>query len=260
MSQDGPIQEQARVIYALILRDTRTRFGRTFGGFLVMILWPLSHALSLLAGYAVVHSVAPIGTDPSIFVATGVLPYILCIYPARESMPSLVLNSPLLSFPIVKPFDVLFARGILQIIVAFWVAFMFCLIMYLFNIEIMPRNPEEALLAILATIYLGFAIGFLGAILYKITRVWLAFQIAILIVMYLSGGIFFIPTALPQWLRDILWFNPMLHAIEWLRSAYFEGYGQGMLSREYLIGYSTVTLFLGLLAERGMRGKLQQAF
>ena len=57
---------------------------------------------------------------------------------------------------------------------------------------------------------------------------------------------------------DIIWFNPMLHAIEWLRSAYYESYGADMLNRGYLLGYASLTLFLGLILERGVRGKLQQ--
>lgn len=253
------LQTQARVIYALMLRDMRTRFGRTFAGWLIMILWPLSHAIFLMVVYTAAHKIAPVGTDVSVFVGTGVLPYVLCFYPARMIMLCLMQNQPLLNFPVVKTFDVIVARGLLEVINAFWVVFLFCLILYIAGVEFLPKRPEDAAMAILAAIYFGFAVGFLAAVLYKLLRAWLAIQIGLLILMYVTAGTFFVPTSLPQWMRGFLWFNPMLHAVEWLRSAYYEGYGQGMLNRGYLIGYSTALLFIGLLTERGVRGRLMDA-
>jgi capsular polysaccharide transport system permease protein len=209
-------------------------------------------------GYVLVHRVAPVGTDPAVFIGTGVLPYILCIYPARETMMCLVANGPLLTFPIVKVSDIIIARGLLQSIVAFWVALLFSLIMYLFDVDVYPRRPEEAALATVVSIYFGFSIGFIAAVLYKVFRPWLAIQVGLLILMYFTAGIVILPTSVPQPLRDYLWFNPMLHQVEWLRSAYYDDFGQGMLSKEYLIGFATVVLLLGLSAERALRGKLQQ--
>lgn len=252
------LQTQARVIYALMLRDMRTRFGRTFAGWLIMILWPLSHALVLMLFYYFAHRFAPIGTDVSVFVGTGVLPYVLCFYPARMTMLALVQNQPLLNLPVIKTFDIILARGILEIVNAFWVVFLFCLILYVADIDFMPKRPEDAVMAILATIYLGFAIGFLAAVLYKLWRAWLGIQIGLLILMYVTSGAFFIPTSLPQWMRDLIWINPMLHAVEWLRSAYYEGYGHGMLNPAYLLSYCTALIFIGLAAERGVRGRLME--
>lgn len=254
------LQTQARVIYALMLRDMRTRFGRTFAGWLIMILWPLSHALVLLLAYYGAHQIAPLGTDVPVFIGTGVLPYILCLYPVRMMMACLVQNQQLLNFPIVKTIDVIIARALLEIGNSFWVIFLFCLILYLAGADIFPKRPEDAVMAILAILYFSFAAGFTAAILYKIWRTWLGIQILLLIVMYLTAGAVFIPANAPQSIREIIWFNPMLHAVEWLRSAYYEGYGHGMLNIGYLLGYSTALLFFGLVAERAVRGRLLEAY
>jgi capsular polysaccharide transport system permease protein len=259
IAHESAISVQLRVIYALVLRDTRTRFGRSFGGYVLIVLWPFTHAMFLMSGYYIVHKVAPIGTEVSVFVGTGVLPYIICVHPARTMMLCIVQNQFLMNFPIVKAADVIIARGVLEIINAFWVVFLLCAVMYIAGIDFLPQRPEEAILAILASIYLGFSMGFTAAIFYKLVRFWLGIQIGILILMYIGSGAFILPSMLPAIVRDIIWFNPMFHAVEWLRSAYYEGYGQGMLSKEYLLAYATVTLFFGLLAERGVRGKLMEA-
>jgi len=246
------------VIGALMLRDMRTRFGRSFFGYVISVLWPLTHLLGLLLVYLLVRRAIPIGTSATVFLATGILPYILCLYPARMIMLSLVQNHPLLYFPIVKSFDVILARGILEIITAFWVTVIFCTILYIFRIDFMPVLPEEAMLAIAATIYLAFAIGFVSAVLYKMMRAWLVILILLMIVMYFTSGALFMPSTLPESVQVYLWFNPLLHSVEWLRSAYYEGYSYGWLSRSYLLGFATALLFIGIVAERAVRGYILQ--
>jgi capsular polysaccharide transport system permease protein len=252
------ITVQARVIGALMLRDMRTRFGRSFYGYVIIVLWPLTHLLVLMSVYLVVRQAIPIGTSAPVFLATGILPYILCLYPARMIMMSLVQNHPLLYFPVVKSFDVILARGILEIITAFWVIVILCLILFIFNIDFMPVLPEEAILAIAATIYLAFAIGFISAVLYKMIKAWLMIQIVLLIVMYFASGALIMPSALPESVQTFLWYNPLLHSVEWLRSAYYEGYSYGWLSRSYLLGFATALLFAGVLTERAVRGYILQ--
>ena len=42
-----------------------------------------------------------------------------------------------------------------------------------------------------------------------------------------------------------------------MRSAFYEGYGLGpLLDKPYLLGFATVSIFIGLLMERMMRGSL----
>ncbi len=250
---------QRRVLGALVLRDMRTRFGRTFMGYVIIVAWPLSHLLGLMSLYLVTRRVAPVGASVPIFLGTGILPYILCLYPARQIMTSLLQNHPLLLFPVVKATDVVLARGILEILTAFWVTLIFAIILFVCGVDIAPVHYQEAIQAILATIYLGFAIGFISALLYKLTRAWLVAQVVLMITLYATAGVFFIPSALPDNIQNILWYNPLLHCVEWLRSAYYDGYGYGLLDRGYLVGFSTALVAIGLVMERAVRGRLLQA-
>ncbi len=252
------IASQARVVKALMLRDMRTRFGRTLFGYVIIIGWPLSHLLALMTIYLFLRSIIPVGTSPAVFFATGLLPYILFLYPSRMIMMSIVQNQPLLYFPIVKSFDVILARGLLETITSFWVTAVFCFILVLFRVDIVPVYPEEALLAIFATIYLAFSLGFFSAIIFKMFRGWMVVHIVFVIVLYFTSGALFLPSALPDTAQYFLWFNPLLHSVEWLRSAYYDGYSYGMLSKEYLLGFSTALLFMGFVGERAFRGILLQ--
>jgi capsular polysaccharide transport system permease protein len=253
------IASQVRVIYALILRDMRTRFGRSFLGYLVAIAFPLTHLLVLTASHVAIKRIAPVGTDHALFIATGILPYILCFYPARMIMLCIVQNHPLLAFPIVKPLDIMFARAALEVVIAFTVTIIYLLVLLTSDVEAVPLDAVEATAAILSTIFLGVGIGMLSAILYKLTRAWLAIQIGTMILLFASCGAFFVPTALSEEIRNILWYNPLLHSVEWLRLAYYEGYGEEMLSRQYLISVAVALFFISILGEKAIRGRIMMS-
>jgi capsular polysaccharide transport system permease protein len=247
---------QWRIIYALVLRDMRTRYGRTFFGYLFIIVLPLSHLVVLMSARLIVKRFMPVGPDYTLFIAAGVLPYILCLYPARMMMFCLHVNQPLLLFPIVKPIDVIFARAILETIVAFAVVAVFLVSLYAIDVRIEPLDAVQATEAVLSAIFFGISYGFFSAVIYKMTRAWIAFLLVSIAFMFATSGAYFVPSELPPELRNIIWFNPLMHSVEWLRYAYCEGYGEGLLSREYLLGFSSVLFLAGLVMERAFRGKL----
>ena len=249
-----------RVIGALVLRDMRTKFGRTIFGPLILVGWPLSHAILLMVINVVVRKISPFGTDPTIFFSTGVLPYILCFYPARFIMIfSIHFNRGLLSIPAIKPLDLVFAQAVAQTVISFWVVAFFFGILFVFGVDIVPERLDELIFAILATMYFSVALGVLGGVMYGMIRAWLAPQLLALIVMYFTSGALFLPEMLPMSLRNLIWFNPLFHCVEWFRVAYYNNYAFDMLSRTYLLSVSTVLLWIALLIERGLRGRLMHA-
>jgi capsular polysaccharide transport system permease protein len=78
----------------------------------------------------------------------------------------------------------------------------------------------------------------------------------VLVVLWITSGVYFVPHALPETLRYFVWFNPLSHGIEWMRSAYYEGYGTEFISKPYLLGFGAFWLCAGLLLERAVRGRL----
>ncbi len=254
------LRVQRRVIGALILRDMKTRFGRSHLSYLVAIAWPLGHMLGIMGVQFITGRVVPIGTDLAIFAATGVLPYILCIYPARMTMMAIKANRPLLLFSIVKTTDMIIARIILEILTACVVGFIFLMILYTANVNLQPIDISEAVIAVIVSIYLGVSIGVLNAILFVLfDMVWLVTFILLSILMYTTSGAFILSSTLSSQTRDILWYNPLFQCVEWLRSAYYDGYASSSLSRLYIIGFATVFLFLGLASERLFRGRFYQS-
>lgn len=253
---ESALKIQLRVIGAIILRDMRTRFGRTYLSFAIQVGWPLTHLAVVMIAYLLAHKIAPVGTDVTVFPASGLLPYILCLYPARMTMLGIAANKPLLMFPVVKSPDLVFARAILEVITAFCVFLIFVLVLLPFDPDIVPPDPATAMMALFATVYLGVTFGFFSAMIFSIFRMWLPAQIGILMIMYFASGALFVTDTLSQSTLDILWFNPLFHCVQWLRSAYYLDYGNGMISPVYVLVVSTAFLAAGFLLERLARGRM----
>jgi len=53
----------------------------------------------------------------------------------------------------------------------------------------------------------------------------------------IDSGVMFVPDALLEVARYALSFNPVLHAVEWMCSAYYQGYRSLVLDKIYLLAW-----------------------
>lgn len=61
---------------------------------------------------------------------------------------------------------------------------------------------------------------------------------------------------MPDWVRDALAWNPLLHSIDWFRSGFFASYQPHWLDRSYLVFAAVLSLLAGVGLERGLRRRL----
>ncbi len=76
-----------------------------------------------------------------------------------------------------------------------------------------------------------------------------------IVVLWMTGGCF---CAQPyaEYIRELLYWHPSIHASEWLRNAYFSSYNSMILDVKYLLALSTASVFAGLVLERLLRGRM----
>jgi capsular polysaccharide transport system permease protein len=243
------------VIHALMLRNIRTRFFGTGLGFLLALTWPLAHIGILLTISIGIGRLAPYGDSSAIFFATGLVPYISYLYISRFMMVSVQHTRPLLAFPVVKILDLLFAGAILEVLSSCCSIIVLGIVLTLFDVDITPLNPAQAAFAFCAAMLLGLAFGVFNSLLLMAMPIWMTVSSLFNIFLYATSGIFFVPSALPPTLRYYASFNPLLQIIEWMRSAYYDGYGAELLDKKYAVSFAVVLFFLGLVVERVFRGR-----
>ncbi len=247
---------QGRLLLALMLRDIKTRFGGSEWGFLLAIGWPLSHVLVLILLNGALGRTAPYGDSAALWYATGVIPFMCFSYMSRFIMMGIALNKPLLSFPAVKVTDILFARAIVEVLSASLVILILFGFFWSAGIDFMPLDIVQASLALLAMMLLGVGMGMINAIIAAAVPFWITGYALLMVIMWFASGVVFVPDSLPLSAQEILSYFPPLQGVEWMRSAYYEGYGAAILDKGYVVSFAVCTAFAGLAVERIARGRL----
>jgi capsular polysaccharide transport system permease protein len=253
------LQTQARVVHALIIRETRTRFGDSKLGYGWALLEPVLHILMLSLVFAVMmRGRPPIGNEFFIFYYTGIIPYHLFVHTSTSMTYAITSNLSLLQLPLVSPFDVLIARGLLELMTDTLVAVILLAGFGAVGLGVLPRDLPALSASVIAVWLFGCGLGFINAVLISFFKSWDKIWAQLTRVLYFCSGIFYVPGMMPDWVRDILAWNPVLHAVDWFRSSFFAEYEPHWLDRSYLAIVAVLTVVVGLGLERGVRRHLYE--
>jgi capsular polysaccharide transport system permease protein len=256
MGLGSALRRQRRVIFALMLRNMRTRFFGSGLGFLLAIAWPLTHIMIFVSWSLIRGRNVPVGESAALFFATGSATFQAFSYSAMYTMQSVVTMKPLLGFPNVKLLDAIFAAVLLEMLSSCTVTLIVITIGALAGVDVMPRDVEQAVCAYGSALLLGLGIGMLNAIMAMAIPIWTTIFGLSRILLYVSSGTMFLPDNFPEPIRTALSYNPIAQSLEWMRSAYYEGVGVGFLDKAYVLKFAIISIFIGLVTERLARGYL----
>lgn len=245
---------QVRVIYALMLRETKTRYGEHKLGFLWAIIEPLIMVAVFVGIFSSIRSDSPGGMPLVPFMLSGIVPFTLFRDTMGQMQGAIALNRMLFAFPQVTTFDVIIARGLLEILLLGGV-FIFLLIgIDIAGWEIRVERPLGVLAACLLLGMMGMGIGFVFASIVPIMPSMRQISSAVLgRPLFLGSGIFFIAETVPAPVRDYLLLNPLMHILELLRSAFFYEFESAYGDWGYATTWSMCTLAFGLITHQAVK-------
>ena len=253
------LRTQGRVVHALIIRETRTRFGDSKLGYGWALLEPIAHILLLSLVFAVLmRGRPPIGEEFFIFYYTGIIPYHMFVHTSSSMTYAIAGNGSLLQLPLVGTFDVLMARGLLELLTDTLVAALLLAGFGALGLGALPQDFAGVSTSLLVVWLLGCGCGFLNAVINAFAKSWDKIWAQLTRLLYFCSGIFYVPGMMPEWIRDILAWNPLLHAVDWFRSSFFREYEPHWLDRSYLLTFAVVMLLAGLGLERGLQRRLYE--
>jgi capsular polysaccharide transport system permease protein len=254
-AQKSPMESYLHVLHALMLRDMRTRFGASLWGYAVVVLWPCVHVFVLIAIYTFQKLPIPLGDDRALFFATGAVPVLVFQYISREIMKSVMLNRPLTYYPQVKLFDLIFARVLVEIVTGFLALLVVVAVLLCMGVNPVPADPFAATCAYITAIILGIGVGTINVAIIGFFPGWMIGYALIGILLYISSGVIFMPSYLPE--KIYLWMklNPILQLCEWMRSAYYP-YAGLQVDYLYMVLFALTTITIGLLVVKHVVAKL----
>lgn len=252
------LREQTTVVWALMMREVMTRFGRYRLGYLWALLTPFVHIGFWFVIRLVVRGRGGAADmSPWLFLASGIIPFLMFMGMSSYVGGSISSNRGLLAFPPVKPMDTIIARFLLEAAILFVVSFVLFCCLIAFGEAAWPDSLLTLIAAGGGMMLLGMGFGLCKAIGSAFFPVITQFNNIITRVLYLSSGLFFDPERLPADFQYWLSFNPCLHGVQLFRHGYSHLYVTTLASPWYLLGCALAWLALGLLLERLTRHRMK---
>lgn len=248
------LKVQKRIIWALLLREIITRYGRENIG----ILWFFAEPLLFIVGIAILWSNFGIGK-----VSTGTIAeFSIVSYPTillwrnttGRVTKAIEVNKPLLHHRLIRPIDFFYSRIILEF-ASVTAAFLLIFICFMFlGISHVPADLFTMIVGWLLIAWFAFgfvlimgALSELNEVIEKISHVILYFMLPV------SGA--FVPAyVVPVPLRDYLLLFPLVDCVEYFHHGYYGNAMKTYFNLEYTIVINLLlTLFAFALMVKAIR-------
>lgn len=251
------VMAQLRVIHALALRETKTRFGHNRAGYLWALLEPIFWIMTFWGLYALAGRQSMAGMPFIPFLATGIVTYLLFYGTLEKVSQAINANRSLLFYPQVHTLDLVFARVVLELVT--------CIAVFAVLVGghglIVQSIEFENLLRVLWGLVLAAMVGMTAGLVFCALNVLSAtverIRAPLLRPMFWISGLFFTAESLPTDIRDALLWNPVLHCVEMVRDGWFPTYHGVHASSAYVLYWIVGLAFVGLTLERAVRRRVQ---
>lgn len=248
---------QLEVVHALVLRETRTRFGAHQLGYLWALLEPIFMILTFYVVFRLANRRVPEGMDLFSFITTGYAPYMLFANSASRVADAIRSNKALLFYPRVHTLDLVYARAALEAATqsAVFVVLMAGHALYHERFAI-----DSALMTVagfaLASLF-GTALGLVFCTLDQFSQAVERVRGPLMRPMFWISGIFFVASELPDGVRGAMLYNPLLHATELVRAGWFPSHDASVVDVGYCLVWIVTLAFIGLSLERIVRHRVE---
>lgn len=239
-----------RTIFALMLREMSSTYGRTAMGYVWAIIEPVGAILLLSLVFSAALRSPGLGTNFALYYASALLPYLAFGDVSAKVALSLRFSRPLLAFPAITYVDPFLARGLLNAMVQVLIAcIMFPALIIGYQLDVIVSIPQ-IVFGYLMALSLGFGVGVLNGFLFmkypSWQRVWAILTRPLLFV----SCIFFLLETVPEPYRGILWYNPLVHVTGQVREGIYATYEPVYVSPLYVFSLALALTTLGLLLLR----------
>jgi capsular polysaccharide transport system permease protein len=226
------LSQQRRVIYALMMREMVTRFGRDNLGLLWLIGEPMIFTVSVATLWTAAGLSHAVSVPPVAFAVTGYSSVLMWRNAASHSSMAITHNKALLYHRVVLVIDVItrIVREIAGATCSFILLSAVCI-----YVGWMPMPSDMSLLVAgwLMLAWFGASLALLIGAGTAFSVVVERFWMPISYIMFPMSGAAFMVDWLPKRLQDLVSYLPMVHGVEMLRAGFFGN----LVTTHYDVGY-----------------------
>lgn len=238
---------------ALMEREMRARYAAGGIGYHWTYLSPALWIAFVVVLFRLLERSPPIHVGPEIFVATGILPYLIFRQTVSSLSRAVPANRHLQYIRPVSISDILLSVSALEWLNAMAVAaVIFVAVSVTFGAPL-PAMPSAVLTSLTLAWLLGAGVGRLVAVIGLISDSFARAVPILLRPLFWLSGIFYTATELPGAVQQILWFSPLLHITEIGREGYFLGYVSPVSNMLYPLTIAVLFWLLSIPVEQAIR-------
>ncbi|MEM9317799.1 MAG: ABC transporter permease [Pseudomonadota bacterium] len=236
-----------RATSALILREMSVSYGRSPGGYLWAVLEPAIGIFLLTFLFSLAFRAPPLGISFPLFYATGLVPFLFYVDLSTKLAHALKFSRQLLAYPTVTYTDALLARFALNTITQLLVGYLiFATLLTLFSTRAV-LDPGALAQGYLMAAALAVGVGVMNCVLVSMVPVWAQIWGIFNRPLFLVSCVFFLFDAVPEPWRSVLWWNPLIHIVGQMRTAFFPTYDAAYVEPLYVYGLALFLLAAGLV-------------
>lgn len=237
---------QRRVVWALLMREVLTRYGRHNIGFMWLFVEPMLFTLGVTALWTATKAIHGSNIPIVAFAVTGYSSVLLWRNMPGRCVDAIEPNRSLLFHRNVRVIDLFIARLFLEGAGAT----ISLVVLSLVFIALGQMDPPEDVLKViggwLMLAWFGMALAmFLGAYAERFEIVHKLWHPASYLLFPLSGAAFLLSSAPPQ-ARVYLEYLPMIHGLEYLREGYFGSAITAIYDLQYMALINSILTVFGL--------------
>jgi len=238
------------VTFGLLIRELKTRFGSYRLGYAWALLDPLL-MIGLFSAVFGMRGHSGFGGAPApLFITTGYLPFIFFKNVVNKLQSAVNANKGLFCYRQVTPFSTFIARFILETIVGMMVGGILILGLLWFGFDAVPNDPLQVILIYMLLMIFSFSLGIVFCITANlVNEVEKFLGLLMMPLMFISCVMYPLASIPAQYQHWFLW-NPLVHALELIRSGWIAGYVSPNASWTYLFGVTLVLLTFAMSSYR----------
>jgi capsular polysaccharide transport system permease protein len=241
-----------RTVHGLLLRESRTRYGRRSAGYVWALISPMILLVVMMVVFSAIARPAGAGESLVVFFLTAILPIFFVRNGVTRGGNAIRSNRVLMQYPQVNAFEVITARTLLEALTYFIVLVLFVMIMFAFfglPFTAWIDQPLPMLQAGGTLLLLCYGACFLSSQIGRAFDPWNELTGPIGRILLLTSGLWFTLGSLPPEFLAIVQYNPLAHVVEWIRDASIRDFQSELYNPWYPLSMGVIFLAAGLFID-----------
>lgn len=234
-------------VYALMMRELKTRFGAKKLGYFWAIVEPAAQASIMAIMFSLIGRSSLAGVPVALFMISGLMPFKFFSKLMPQLASSVQANKALFTYRQVSVIDPLITRLIIEVVTYILVFCIILAVMAWIGFDVGMQDFLAFLMINLLLISLGLGMGLLLCVASAYWEDTTKVVAMVMTPMFMISGIFFTATMIPQKYLYLVDWNPIFHIIELIRQAMFVGYTSPVGDWQFVAFCALLTNSAGLM-------------